>query len=137
MTNTKKLLIRGAALLMAVFAASSTAAQPPGTFVRIAELEIDAPQLENFKAAVTEGMEASVRTEPGVIAIYAVAIKGAQNHLRFFEIYTDEKAYESHRETTHFKKYFETTKGMIKSRKLIETEPLLLMDKASLPAKKI
>jgi quinol monooxygenase YgiN len=67
--------------------------------------------------------------EPGVLAIYAVAEKDNPARLRFFEIYADEAAYKSHRETAHYKKYAETTKGMIKSRKLIETVPIQLSDK--------
>ena len=38
-------------------------------------------------------------------------------------------AYNSHRESAHFKKYVETTKDVIKSRKLIETVPVQLSDK--------
>ena len=98
-------------------------------YVRIAELEIDPAQLDAYKSSVKEEMEASVRVEPGVLAIYAVAEKDDPAKLRFFEIYADEAAYRSHRETVHFKKYAETTKNMIKSRKLIETVPIQLSDK--------
>lgn len=62
------------------------------------------------------------RTET-VFAIYAVALKDQPNHLRFFEIYTDEQAYLLHRETPHFKKYLRTTQSMITARKLIEAVP--------------
>jgi quinol monooxygenase YgiN len=97
--------------------------------VRIAELEIDPAQLDAYKAAVKEEMEASVRVEPGVLAIYAVAEKGNPTKLRFFEMYADEAAYNSHLESPHFKKYVATTKDMIKSRNLIETVPVQLSDK--------
>jgi quinol monooxygenase YgiN len=49
--------------------------------------------------------------------------------VEFFELYADEAAYNSHRESAHFKKYVATTKDMIKSRKLIETVPIQLSDK--------
>ena len=107
----------------------ATAEEPRMPYVRIAELEIDPAQLDAYKSSVKEEMEASVRVEPGVLAIYAVAEKDAPAKLRFFEIYADEAAYRSHRETVHFKKYAETTKNMIKSRKLIETVPIQLSDK--------
>jgi quinol monooxygenase YgiN len=58
--------------------------------VRIAELEIDPAQLESYEAAVKEEMEAAVRLEPGVLAIYAVAEKDHPTRLRFFEIYASE-----------------------------------------------
>ena len=100
-----------------------------GVAVRIADLVIDPKQLEAFKAAVKEEMEDAVRLEPGVISIYAVAIKGKPNHIRFTEIYANEKAYLTHRETPHFKKYFETTKSMITGRELFEGEPVQLSGK--------
>lgn len=82
------------------------AQEPRMPHVRIAELEFDPARLDAYKASVKEAMEESVRVEP-----------------RFFEIYADEAAYSSHRESPHFKKYVARTKDMIKSRKLIETVP--------------
>jgi quinol monooxygenase YgiN len=94
---------------------------PPDAVVRIAELEIDPGKLDAYKAIVIEEIGASVRVEPGVVAIYALALKDRPNHLRFFEIYADEQAYLGHRNTPHFKKYLEATQGMIRTRRLIET----------------
>ena len=100
------------------------------TVVRIAELEIDPAHLEAYATAVKEEMEISVRVEPGVIAIYAVAERDRPNRLRFFEIYADEEAYKAHIRSPHFRKYFETTKPMIRSRTLVETVPLQLSSKS-------
>ncbi len=102
---------------------------PAGAVVRIAELEIDPAQLESYEAAVKEEMEAAVRLEPGVLAIYAVAEKDHPTRLRFFEIYASEEAYRSHIDSPHFKKYVAVTKPMIRSRRLIETVPVLLAAK--------
>ena len=107
----------------------AAAEEPRMPHVRIAELEIDRARLDAYKASVKEEMEASVRVEPGVLAIYAVAEKDNPARLRFFEIYADEAAYRSHRETSHFKKYAEATKDMIKTRKLVETVPVQLSEK--------
>jgi quinol monooxygenase YgiN len=97
---------------------------PPNVTLRIAELEIDPLQLEACKAAVIEEIDASLRLEPGVCAIYAVALKEQPNHLCFFEIYADQQAYLSHRETPQFKKYLETMRSMITGRRLMETVPV-------------
>jgi hypothetical protein len=43
--------------------------------VRIAELEIDADQLTAYTAALKEEISTSVRAEPGVLALCAVAVK--------------------------------------------------------------
>jgi quinol monooxygenase YgiN len=120
----------GTALLVVTLCGLGLAGPAQGPLVRIAELEIDPAQLDRYKAAVTEEIETSIRVEPGVLAIYAVAVKDDPSHLRFFEIYQDEAAYKAHRESVHFKKYVAITQPMIKSRKLIETVPLILGSKA-------
>lgn len=96
---------------------------PPTVVVRMAEIEIDTAQFDAYRALVTEEIEASIRLEPGVFAIYALALKDHPNQLRFFEIYADESAYLNHRNTPHFQKYLNETKGMIVTRDLVETSP--------------
>lgn len=46
------------------------------SYVRIAELEIDPAQVDAYKAALKEEIEASIRLEPGVLSLHAVAVKG-------------------------------------------------------------
>lgn len=101
--------------------------------VRMAHLHIKQEQLDAFTEAVREEMEASLRVEPGVIAIYAVADKNDPTRLTFFELYVDDAAYEAHRETPHFQKYFHRTKDMIKERVLLEAVPVELRDKGNTP----
>jgi quinol monooxygenase YgiN len=127
--NTRRLLKIGGVVLSFSLGGVVVAEEPHAPCVRIAELEIDPAQLERYKAAVKEEMEASVRVEPGVLAIYAVAEKDNPSRLRFFEIYADEAAYRSHRESAHYKKYAGATKNMIISRRLIETVPVQLSEK--------
>jgi quinol monooxygenase YgiN len=117
------------AIALLIMGGVAAATDAPSRLVRIAELEIDPAQLDAYKAAVKEEMEISVRVEPGVIAIYSVAIKDRPASLRFFEIYANEAAYRAHIESPHFRKYVETTKKMILSRNLIETEPVQLSAK--------
>ncbi|QOY92222.1 antibiotic biosynthesis monooxygenase [Paludibaculum fermentans] len=94
--------------------------------VRLAELEIDPAQIENYKAALREEIEASIRLEPGVLTLYAVALKDHPNQVRILETYAHAGAYQAHLETPHFKKYKVATQGMVKSLKLLETDPILL-----------
>jgi quinol monooxygenase YgiN len=103
-----------------------TQMRKPSPLVRIAELEIDPHQLAEYKNALSEEIATSVRDEPGVLNLYAVAVKGQPNQVRIFELYKDQAAYESHLQSQHFKKYKGATQGMVKSLKLIETEPILL-----------
>jgi len=95
---------------------------PPSPVVRIAELEIEPTALSAYVAAVAEEIDESIRVEPGVAAIYSVALKEAPTHLRFFEIYADDVAYRQHIASPHFRKYVDTTKEMIAARRLLETE---------------
>ncbi|NOT61533.1 MAG: antibiotic biosynthesis monooxygenase [Acidobacteria bacterium] len=106
------------------------AMQKQTPLVRLAELEIDPAQLELYTAALKEEIEASIRLEPGVLTLYAVAEKDHPTRIRMFETYADEAAYKAHLETPHFKKYKTGTQAMVKSLKLIETTPILLGAKA-------
>jgi len=94
--------------------------------VRLAELEIDPAQVESYKMALMEEIETSIRVEAGVLALYAVSVKGHPSQIRIFETYADEAAYRAHMETPHFKKYKTGTQEMVKSLKLIEADVVVL-----------
>jgi quinol monooxygenase YgiN len=108
----------------ALVSAGGQSMKPP--LVRIAELEIDPDQLTAYTNALKEEIATSIRVEPGVLTLYAVAVKDHPNQVRIFETYQDQAAYEVHLQTPHFKQYKNKTQGMVKSLKLIETEPILL-----------
>ena len=131
--NAKPFLILGALALTLCLAGaygSVLTMQKQDPLVRIAELEIDAAQLEQYKAFLKEEIEASIRIEPGVLTLYAVAEKENPTHVRIFETYASVAAYKAHLETPHFKKYKVGTQTMVKSLKLVETIPILLGAKA-------
>ena len=123
--KTLSLLI--GACLMLTGTPIAHAAEP--TSVRIARLDIKPECLDAFLIAVREEMATSLRVEPGVIALYAVADKQDPTKMTFFEMYVDDAAYERHRNTPHFQKYFQTTKDMIARRVLLEAVPVELRDK--------
>lgn len=111
--------------LTCIFADAMTK-QKQELLVRIAELEIDPAQLEKYKTMLKEEIEASIRIEPGVLTLYAVAEKDHPERIRIFETYASVEAYKAHLETPHFKTYKLGTQGMVRSLKLIETTPILL-----------
>jgi quinol monooxygenase YgiN len=127
MTSTQCLIL-GTFLLATSTARASVDAAPQvqRRVVRLAELQIDPSQLEEYKAALRDEIEASIRLEPGVLTLYAVSVKGDPAQIRLFEMYLDTAAYEAHLQTPHFKKYKAGTQGMVKSLVLVETEPILL-----------
>ena len=118
-----------AAAAGAIFTMTSACSPPssrPDPLVRLAELEIDAAQLDSYKVLLREEIETSIRVEPGVLNLYAVAVKGQPGQIRIFEMYADTAAYEAHLQTAHFLKYKTGTQGMVKSLRLLETDPVLL-----------
>lgn len=123
----KALSLLMGACLMLTGTPIAHAAEP--TSVRIARLDIKPECLDAFLIAVREEMATSLRVEPGVIALYAVADKQDPTKMTFFEMYVDDAAYERHRNTPHFQKYFQTTKDMIARRVLQEAVPVELRDK--------
>lgn len=127
--NARQVLALGGSLLtfsLLCACRSSPVQQMSGRVVRLAELEIDPIRLEAYKAALREEIDTSIRIEPGVLTLYAVALKENPAHIRILETYADVAAYKAHIETSHFKKYKTVTQGMVKSLKLVETEPIML-----------
>ena len=97
--------------------------------VRIAELEIYPDQRDAYKTALKQEIEASIRTEPGVLTLYAVSIKGHPEQIRLFETYRDAASYQAHLQSPHFRKHKEQTQRMVRSLTLLETDPILLGSK--------
>jgi len=124
--NKKHLIIYGASMLAAALAGGAVAQQAHGQYVQVAEIEVDPVQLDAYKAAVQEQIDAAIRREPGVLALYAVSEKDNPTHVKVFEIYRDRSAYEAHLASDHFKKYKATVDSMVKSLKLIQATPIML-----------
>jgi quinol monooxygenase YgiN len=122
----KQLLLLCASALVSAFSVGAVAQQPQGQYVQLAELDIDPAQLDDYKAAVKEHIETAVRVEPGVLALYAVSAKDNPARVMVFEIYASTDAYRAHLEAPHFKKYKATTDKMVRSLRLIQTEPVML-----------
>lgn len=115
-------------ICIAMFLSMATSAQD-STVVRIARLQIDSTRLELYKAILKEEIEAALRIEPGVLALYSVADKNNPNQITVFEIYASDSAYRSHILTPHFLKYKTSTKDMVLHLDLSEHQPVLLRTK--------
>ena len=98
-------------------------------YVRVAEIEVDPARHVAYEAALKEEIEASIRLEPGVLALHAVCGKDNPSHVIVFEMYADEAAYRAHLETPHFRRYRQAVEGMVKSLKLTETVAIKLAAK--------
>ena len=124
----KKLLI---AFLLFAAVISASIIKPVERFatknnkVRLSRITVDSARLEEYNAYLKEEIEASMRLEPGVLVLYAVAEKGRAHHVTICEIYVDEAAYKSHIATSHFQKYKKGTLDMVQSLELVDTTPLI------------
>ena len=124
--DAKQLLVLGVSMLAASVIGPIAAQEAHQPYLRLAEIEIDPSQIEPYRAAVQEQIEAAIRLEPGVLALYAVADKENPSQVFVFEMYADIDAYKAHIETAHFKKYKMATQDMVKSLKLRDTIPISL-----------
>lgn len=112
------------AMVMLLFMSNLVHAQNQEMLVRISEIEIHPEHLDAYKVILKEEAEASVRLEPGVLAIFPMFQKDDATQVRILEIYQDQEAYQSHLKTEHFLKYKTTTLHMVKSLKLVDMDAL-------------
>jgi quinol monooxygenase YgiN len=99
-------------------------AQQQAMMIRISEIEIHPQHIEHYKTILKEEAEASVRLEPGVIAIFPMFQKDNPTQVRILEMYKDQQAYQSHLKTEHFLKYKKSTLHMVKSLRLVDMEAM-------------
>ncbi|RZJ54459.1 MAG: antibiotic biosynthesis monooxygenase [Flavobacterium sp.] len=102
------------------FAPVKISAQKKDIMLRIAEIEIYPQYVSEYNSILKEESSASVKLEPGVLAIFPMYQKKDSVHVRILEIYADNEAYQNHLKTPHFQKYKSTTIKMVKSLKLID-----------------
>lgn len=115
-------------MLTPVFAIAQTSQQ----FIRLAVIKVDSLQVERYNKFLKEEVEASIRLEPGVITLYAVAEKEKPQHITLVETYADSARYKSHIATPHFQKYKTGTIEMVQELQLIETKPIFYVKRNEL-----
>ncbi len=111
-------------LVLIIGGYQTASAQQKEMMVRISEIEIYPSYLEAYKAILKEEAAASVKLEPGVLAIFPMYQKENPTQVRILEIYASKAAYEQHLKTPHFQKYKTTTVNMVKSLKLVDMETM-------------
>ena len=92
--------------------------------VRLSKIEVYPEYLEEYMKYATEVGEVSLRTEPGVLTMYAVSEKENPCMVTILETYASQKAYELHIASEHFQKYKQGTLHMVKRLTLSDQTPL-------------
>lgn len=107
--------------------APSMCAKEPMTadgIVRLSKIEVYPQHLDEYMKYATEVGEISLRTEPGVLTMYAVGEKENPCKITILETYASKAAYEKHIASEHFQKYKQGTLHMVKSLVLSDQTPL-------------
>lgn len=106
---------------------SSMCAKQPMTadgIVRLSKIEVYPQYLNEYMQYAVEVGEISLRTEPGVLTMYAVSDKENPCLVTILETYVSQEAYRSHVASAHFQKYKQGTLHMVKSLQLCDQTPL-------------
>ena len=92
--------------------------------VRLSKIEVHPQYLDEYLKFATEVGEMSLRTEPGVLTMYAVSDKENPSLITILETYASQEAYKQHIASAHFQKYKQGTLHMVKSLQLCDQKPL-------------
>jgi quinol monooxygenase YgiN len=129
--NRKYWPVIAALMVASALFGEASAQEQKDAYVQVAQIKIDPAQLDTYKAAAREQIQAAIRDEPGVLVLYSVSDKNNPTNVTVFEIYKDAEAYRSHLETPHFKKYKAVTEKMVTSLNLMKSDPIILGAKSS------
>ena len=92
--------------------------------VRLSKIEVYPECLKEYMKYATEVGEVSLRTEPGVLTMYAVSEKENPDRITILETYASQEAYKFHIASEHFQKYKQGTLHMVKTLVLSDQMPL-------------
>jgi autoinducer 2-degrading protein len=91
-------------------------------------VQVKPEHVAEFLEVIRHDAEHSEKDEPGCLRFDVIQDKDGQNRFYFYEVYRDEAALEAHRQTPHFKQYFE------KSRSLLAAPPERRIGKNLIPS---
>ncbi|MDE6859718.1 MAG: antibiotic biosynthesis monooxygenase [Duncaniella sp.] len=92
--------------------------------IRYSVIEVVPDYIDEYLPLALEVGEISMRTEPGVLAMYPTISKEDSYKVTIMEIYASQDAYKSHIASPHFQKYKQGTLHMVKSLQLLDQNPL-------------
>ena len=85
------------------------------SFVLVVNIRVKAENVEGFMAKLRENALAA-RKEPGCRQFEVLVDPQDRTKVMLFEVYADEKAFEAHQATPHFKKYLAEAVPLLASR---------------------
>jgi (4S)-4-hydroxy-5-phosphonooxypentane-2,3-dione isomerase len=85
------------------------------SFVLEVKIRIKPEQVDNFMAMLAENAKGA-RGEPGCKTFDVSVDPSDKTSVMLYEVYADEKAFQAHQETPHFKKYLAEAIPLLASR---------------------
>ena len=92
--------------------------------VRLSKVEVYPEYLDEYLRHAVEVGETSLRTEPGVLTMYAVQERDNPCRITILETYASREAYRRHIASEHCQRYKQGTLHMVKSLELCDQVPL-------------
>lgn len=92
--------------------------------IRLSKVEVEPEYLDEYIKFATEVGEISLRTEPGVLTMYAMQEKENPCNITILETYASQEAYRSHIASAHFQKYKQGTLHMVRNLQLLDQKVL-------------
>lgn len=92
--------------------------------IRLSKIEVNPAYLDEYMKYATEVGEISLRTEPGVLTMYALQEKDNPCNITILETYASQESYRSHIASAHFQKYKHGTLHMVKNLQLLDQTEL-------------
>ena len=92
--------------------------------IRLSKVEVYPEYLEEYMKMAAEVGTVSLRTEPGVLTMYAVSERENPHMITILETYSSQEAYKRHISSEHFQKYKQGTLHMVKNLQLTDQNPL-------------
>lgn len=127
LTNHKKRIV-----LDPQFLSDKKVEQTKTTRTNLVIVEVKERNNQQFANIVINEMMQALKTEDGVLAMYAATQKDKPNKWFFFEIYASDMDYENHHQTQVFKEYIKQTVKMVTNKQMIQITPAYLLNKGGL-----
>jgi (4S)-4-hydroxy-5-phosphonooxypentane-2,3-dione isomerase len=108
-------VVLAGASLVAFLPSRDAAAQASGVYINAVDLVVIPSEMPKFLEAIKENGANAVK-EPGCREFNITVLANNPNHVFLYEVYDNEAALNTHRQTEHFKKYQAATANMIADR---------------------
>ena len=93
-------------------------------FALLVQVEVRAELRAEFLEAIRVNAARSVADEPGCLRFDVSEVEDAPNRFVFYEVYTSEDAWQTHRQSPHFLDYKKVGDRALASRALTRLKPL-------------